>query len=228
MKGSLSPEVQDLRVRRHRPPHDPILTPAAITHRKARLVMAPPNTQDPEDQPSVILPPLLALPLEIKLQILSNFDDDTDDVENGLTLMVLRRTNKSFRQIIPKPWNRSSPGRRKRWFYEEHWLAAERKYPYLFPWKCRCAEQGRPEFRSNYCPKPHFFLLPCYECLCGLVRGGRFQNYRTAYFRNGRSRWDRPDAWWDMMGGEHAEDRLCDECWGTYLGRWDTDDSGWD
>ncbi len=208
MKGSLFPEAQDLRARRHRPPHDPIIIPAAITRQKAWTVMASPDTQDREDQPSAILPPLLTLPLEIKLQILSYFDDDTDDVENELTLMVLRRTHKSLRQIVPKPWNGSSPGRRKRKLTRKHLLVAERNYPYLFPWQCGCAE---PTCRSNDCPKPYFTFFPCYECR-RLMDRDNFENYQIAYFRDEHDRWFGPDTPWDLMGGEHARHRLCDEC----------------
>ena len=216
MKGSLCPEAQGLRARRHRPPHEPILTPAAITRRKACTVMAPPNTQDHEDQPSVILPPLLALPLEIKLQILSNFDDDTDDGENGLTLMVLRRTHKSFRQIIPNPWNRSSPERKKRRYICDHWLAAECKYPYLFPLECDCEYNDCPQCHSNDCPNPFFLFFPCYDCR-RLVDRGDFGNYRIAYFRDERFTSYKSATLWDLMGGEHAKDRLCDRCWKEQL-----------
>ena len=203
MKGSLCPEAQGLRARRHRPPHEPILTPAVTTRQNAWTVMAPPNAQNSEDQSSVILPPLLALPLEIKLQILSNFDDDTDDVENGLTLMVLRRTHKSFRQIIPNPGNRASPGRKQRSRPRKHLLVAERKDTYLFPWHCGCWEST---CRSKDCPEPYFMFFPCQDC-GWLEDRNKFKNYELAYsiLRSATS--------WDLIGGEHAEDRLCADCW---------------
>ena len=69
-----------------------------------------------QSQPSILLPLLLALPLELKLQILSNFSDDdssdSGDPENALTLMILRRTNKSLRRIVPNPWKQRWPTRK--------------------------------------------------------------------------------------------------------------------
>ncbi len=91
---------------------------------RTRYIMEPQTA--PPSPPSSNLPPLLALPLELKLQILSSFSDYAGDPDHALALMILRRTHKSLRDIIPNPWKSAKPAK-------EHFLAAERKHPYLFP-----------------------------------------------------------------------------------------------
>ena len=147
----------------------------------------------PQSPPSTILPPLLALPLELKLQILSSFSNYTDDPDHALTLMILRRTHKSFRDIIPNPWKTAQLTATH---LATHFLAAERQHPYLF-------SLDRIE---------RVAFLPCYDCLGLIDRRGNFYNYRLAYFRD-------EDESWDLLGAEHAQDRICDECWEARI--WD-------
>ena len=175
----------------------------------------------PESQPSNTLSPLLALPLETKLQILSNFSEDAADPENAITLMILRRTHSSFRQIIPNPWDESLPD-------HGHVLATERQHPYLFPWECRCSGQA---CRSDHCPNPYYFFYPCYRCLKLLSRHDNFCNYQMAHSRLRHEGKDGGEGLSEVMGGENIEDRLCGECWhqiladfkayGCYPGYWD-------
>lgn len=152
-----------------------------------------PQTEPPR-QPSNILPPLLALPLEMKLKILSNFSDHASDPGHALTLMILRRTHKSFRLIIPNPWKTILPTR-------EHFLAAERQHPYLFPWKC---QYHYSNCNLNHCFGSRVSLHPYYDCV-RLVRSCWFRNYKIAHFKD--------DAWEDLIGAENAQDRMCDGCW---------------
>lgn len=161
------------------------------TCNQTRNVMA--SQAEPQSQPSIILPPLLALPVELKLKILSNFSDHASDPGHALTLMILRRTHKSFRLIIPNPWRDIRAT-------EEHFLAAERQHSYLLPFECRC----HPTCTSQHCPEPRYSFFPCYDCK-KLVRRRWFCNYRIAYFRD--------DTPWDLLGAENAQDRICDSCW---------------
>ena len=175
---------------------------------------------------------LLALPDELKLLILSNFDEDYNDPDhaffsgddndprNALTLMILRRTHKSFRQMIPNPWKEARPT-------AKHFIVAERRYPYLFPFKCGCSYHG--SCHSNRCGDPCFFSFPCYECLRVIKWGhwnghpfdkpynDNFRNYQVAFFRGkGRDNWDVGS---ERPGREYAEDRICDKCWRRRLKR---------
>ncbi|KAM0800316.1 hypothetical protein BDR22DRAFT_973144 [Usnea florida] len=129
-------------------------------------------------------PCLLTLPDELKLKILSNFYDDDSDPSNALTLMVLRRTHKSLRQLIPNPWKEARPT-------AEHYTLAERQYPYLFPFSCRLPSSCN----SDRCSEPCFLFFPCYDCLRVLNWGycdgftddiphnDNFKNYEIAYSR---------------------------------------------
>lgn len=75
-------------------------------------------------QPSdTVLPPLLALPLEIKLQIFSYLETDLQP-----SLMLLRRTHSTFRHMIPINDCISLDSQIKR----RRMLVAELKYPFLF------------------------------------------------------------------------------------------------
>lgn len=154
-----------------------------------------------QSQPSVLLPPLLALPLELKLQILANFshDDSSDiasDPDHAITLMILRRTHKSLRRIIPNPWRQRRPTK-------DHVLTAEHLHPYLFPSECRYPEHA---CTPNFCSESYFFSFHCYGCktFCGRHE---VCNWKTAHLLL------QDEESWDSMGGEHAQDRHCDECW---------------
>lgn len=174
---------------------------------------------------------LLALPDEVKLLILSNFDEDykdpdhafnfsgnNNDPRNALTLMILRRTHKSFRQIIPNPWKEVRPTK-------EHYITAELRYPYLFPFSCGCSYHG--SCHSNRCSDPVFLFFPCYECLRVIKWGhwnghpfekpynDNFHNYQVAYFREKGGKYCYSQS--ERPGSEHAEDRTCDECWRRWL-----------
>lgn len=71
------------------------------------------------------LPPLLALPLELKLQILSYLP--TKGVYNDdVSLIVLRRTHRLFRNIIPRAPYNGAP-------YKSKFKRAERQHLYLIP-----------------------------------------------------------------------------------------------
>ena len=158
-------------------------------------------------------PYLLTLPDELKLQILSNFYSDDSDPRNALTLMILRRTHKSFRQLIPNPWKEARPT-------AKHYIAAERRYPYLFPNACTCT---RPSRHSNHCEYPCYLSFPCYDCLRVIERGvwdgppydepyhDNFKNFEVAHWKSKEDYYRHPYR--DTLGGKHAQDRLCDECW---------------
>ena len=120
----------------------------------------------PQNPPSTSLPPLLALPVELKLQILSHIPDHNKS--HALALMILRRTHRSFRSIIPNPKTELSIG---------FFLAAE-KHPYLFPLLCGCGEN--PRGLSNHCSKPLVRHYPCYRCK--RLRSGQeeFHEYKVA------------------------------------------------
>ena len=70
------------------------------------------------------LPPLLALPLELKLQILTYLTDT-----KHCSLVILRRTHSSFRHIIPRDRITSSP----RAIKTVQLVFAEDNLSYLFP-----------------------------------------------------------------------------------------------
>ena len=158
-------------------------------------------------------PYLLTLPDELKLQILSNFYNDHSDPRNALTLMILRRTHKSFRQLVPNPWKEARPT-------AEHYITAERRYPYLFPNACACT---RPSGHSDDHCYRCYLSFPCYECLRVIKRGvwdgppydvpynENFRTFEVAYWKLEGDYYER--TYWDTLGGEHAQDRVCDECW---------------
>ena len=152
--------------------------------------MEEPQTES-QIQPSTDLPPLLALPLELKFEILSKFSDAKDDDDEGvnkLALTVLRRTHSSFRRIIPK----TKPT-------YELLLLAENEHPYLFPWICENSCSGRPHSYAD-CFDPDS-MLPCYDCL---------QLRECIFFRADPAR--RGDLN-EVLGDEDAGTRTCDECY---------------
>lgn len=106
--------------------------------------------------------PLLALPTELKLHIISYLHDKEDPEP---TLIILPRTHHIFRQLTPfapyrfRVLSRWDPTLRES--KKKKLLQAERKYPYLFP------------------PK----TLPCYRCLCVMKRSN-FDQYVHAQSRN--------------------------------------------
>lgn len=138
---------------------------------KARLPNPHPQNQKSGPKP---LAPLLALPNELKLQIISYIPDKEDPEP---TLIILRHTHRIFRDIIPPrpygppvPFNSTLREARKK-----RLLQAEHKYPQLIPRK----------------------MLPCYRCLYvldrlefdlfegGMPGGGRLKSlgYRKAHTR---------------------------------------------
>lgn len=90
------------------------------------------------------LPPLLTLPLELKLHIFSYL---SAEYEADLSLIILRRTHRYFRDIIPHVPYASKDKVRK----EHQLLTAERQHSYLIP------------------PMTY----PCYGCL-RIVKGSGF------------------------------------------------------
>ena len=161
---------------------------------------------------------LLTIPDEMKLQILSNFYNDDSDPFNALTLMILRRTHKSFRQLIPNPWKEARPT-------AKHYIAAEQGWPYLFPFRCSCNPSG--SCHSDRCPDPCFLFFPCYGCLrvikwgyCGDLPNDKpdndnFKNYENECLRELGDGYR--DGHWDSPNSQDASDRVCDECWQRYL-----------
>ncbi len=100
-------------------------------------------------------PPLLALPVELKLHILSYLSVKKPFVSHQqdiLSLIILRRTHRSFREIIPHaPY--ASECQTLRWF-QLH--AAEKNHPYPIP--------------------PNHY--PCYRCF-RLIESSGFDKYGT-------------------------------------------------
>ena len=100
--------------------------------------------ESPQNQSNIDLPPLLALPIELTLKIISIFADtdeeDDDDTLNKIALIVLRRTHSSFRRIIAKP----KPT-------YDVLFEAEKHHSYLFP-----SGYGNPYYPD--------VKLPCYDC----------------------------------------------------------------
>ena len=85
--------------------------------------------------PTAILPPLLTLPTEMKLHIISYLLDTEDFGDFDPSLIILRRTHSTFRAIIP-----STPygppvldDLMLRYAREKRLLQAERHHPYLIP-----------------------------------------------------------------------------------------------
>lgn len=174
-----------------------ISTLTASARRTSPIVMAP--QAEPQTQPDILLPPLLALPLELKLKILSNFSDyasESSDPDHALALMMLRRTHRSFRQIIPSPWKKIRPR-------ADHLLAAKRKHKYLFTLRCWCPHPGH--HCNDYTGSDY---LPCYECLELRECRGNFRNYHVASHGDYE------------LGAEHAGKRICDKCWKYRLVEW--------
>lgn len=91
------------------------------------------------------LAPLLALPTELQLHIISYIPNKEDPEP---TLIILRRTHRTFRDIIPPaPYGALGPFNSTLWEARKgRLLQAEHKYPDLIPRK----------------------MLPCYRCLCVL------------------------------------------------------------
>ncbi len=155
-------------------------------------IMAPEAA--PQNPPSTSLPPLLALPVELKLEILSNIPDHNKS--RALALMILRRTHRSFRSIIPNPKTELSIG---------FFLAAE-KHPYLFPLLCGCGEN--PRGLSNHCSKPLVRHYPCYICKRLRSGQGEFHEYKVACLSSRRISRD--------MG--YLRGPICDICMAKWRG----------
>ncbi|CAF9927109.1 MAG: hypothetical protein ALECFALPRED_003622 [Alectoria fallacina] len=126
---------------------------------------------EPQTSPVQPLPPLLALPLELKEQIFAELSSH----EGGeLSLTILRRTHPVFRYLVPRkplalvtPYQPGDTPSKREYnrtldIRRERLLFAELNHPYLFP----------PD------------LYPCYTC--GEVLGGsHFEPYTSRYFRSG-------------------------------------------
>ena len=139
----------------------------------------------PEPTSTKVLPPLLMLPLEIKLHIFSLFDLTEP------TLIILRRTHRSFYNIIPR-----APYAKGEERLECHrFLTAEQRYPYLFP------------------PS----MLPCYRCL-QVLEDSNFSTYDTpgapSLLKN---RHYLPARDTEPLGSEKAYRLHCDACWTSCL-----------
>ena len=134
------------------------------------------------------LPPLLALPLELKLHILSYLHLDDDDYAD-LSLIILRHTHRSFRNIIPH-----APYASKDKTHNEFQLdRAERQYPYLIP------------------PMTY----PCYGCL-GIVECSGFGRHdigRGWYSSDSAPRVVVP------LGSPKASLRTCNACYDNRLSK---------
>lgn len=152
--------------------------------------MANPLPQDQKSGPTPIAP-LLALPNELKLHIVSYMFDKEDEEP---TLIILRHTHRIFRQLIPSvPYGPRSPyNSTLRDVRQRRFLQAERKYPYLIP-------PG---------------MLPCYQCLRvrDRLEFDRFDYlstdwilsmYGVALFGGGRSK---------SLGCGNAQKRYCSRC----------------
>lgn len=117
------------------------------------------------------LPPLLALPLELKQQIFA----DISEFEDGeLWLTILRRTHPMLRYLIPRktiapvtPYSRNNMSIRLQYYRtleirKDRFLFAEVNHPYLFP--------------------PDFY--PCSSC-GEVLSGSHFEPYRPRYVSEG-------------------------------------------
>ena len=147
----------------------------------------------PQNQKSGPTPiaPLLALPTELKMQIISYISDEEDPEP---TLIILRYTHRIFRNLVPPaPYGPRVPSNSKlREVRKKRLLQAERRYPYLFPSK----------------------MLPCYRCLCVLHRSA-FDAYEI-YLPNWRvSDHDMgcyPGELSKSLGCKNAHTRRCSRC----------------
>ena len=131
-------------------------------------------------------PPLLALPTELKLHIITYLY-----VDQTPNLACLRRTHTSFRDIIPKSDVRStSPAPLLR----HQLLDAELNYPYLLPvdhypcYKCTAVLPVQ-DF--------HPYLVQCNLAIGGACAYNRFCN-RCGYIHWTTEQWD-----WKIEGQEH-------------------------
>ena len=129
-------------------------------------------------------PPLLALPVELKLHILSYLSVKKPFLSPGqniLSLMILRRTHRSFREIIPHaPY--ASVVRPSKLFLL---LEAEINHPYLFP--------------------PNHY--PCYGCLW-LIEGSGFGRCDTPAWDCDLEPHAVPP-----LQSKKAAGRRCNACW---------------
>ena len=137
-------------------------------------------------------PPLLALPLELKLQILSYLSVDDPDDDDDVSLIILRRTHRSFRNIIPHaPY--TSKDRTHNGLQLEQ---AEFEHPYLIP-------------PLNY---------PCYQCLrvmevSAFGRSDVRMHWYSSVLDLGVI---------TPIGSSWSNDRKCNACWddaGRYIQR---------
>lgn len=97
-----------------------------------------------ETAPTPPLPPLLVLPLELKLQIISHLQETQD-----CSLRILRRVHSSFRHII----NPHGPSTCPDSVRKAELQTAEDKHPYLFPpdhFPCYCCYDVFPGSSFNY------------------------------------------------------------------------------
>ncbi len=140
-------------------------------------------------------PPLLALPLELKLQIFSYLSG---------SLIILRRTHSSFRHIIPRNRITSSPRRIR----TAQLVFAEDNHSYLFPpdhYPCYVCFRALPgsQFDSFYKARGQEYgwnwkrRKMVSSNRGGILRGTRFCNdcqrsgdLRNILYGGSRPRWD--------------------------------------
>lgn len=137
------------------------------------------NPCDFTASPETELPPLLALPLEIKQDIFAYLHDSREP-----TLAILRRTHSSFYRIIPRSELRSKVPRQ----LGSQLLRAEARYPYLLPpghytcFECLCV-LPRNSFSDNETHKGKGLgSVKAHQrfCLsCGVTRGRYARNTKV-------------------------------------------------
>lgn len=149
-----------------------------------------PTLQDTSKAP---LPPLLSLSTEVKLHIISYLLDIEDFEDYQPSLIILRRTHRTFHAIIPSaPYGPPVPNDLMlRYDREKRLLSAERQHPYLFP--------------------PNTF--PCYRCQL-VLDSSAFGDFNLLYAELG------PDDLEVLthqrilpLGAVHAGARKCNQCW---------------
>ena len=136
--------------------------------------------------PDTPLPPILALPCELKQEIISQLSGD-DKYYSVPALMALRRTHPMFRKIIPRKHHLKSKFKSSVFKTAQLLFYTELKHPYLIP----------PD------------LYPCYDCH-RVLHTSRFGVERI--FRGGVRPIGKPslsgrtcDECWDVWEASHGQ-----------------------